>query len=41
MYINDIVSIPHTPVIVLNADDTSVFFSGTNIDQLEILAYTG
>lgn len=34
-YINDIVNIPRTPDIILYADDTNVFFSGTNLDEIE------
>lgn len=34
LYINDIVNIPHTPEIVLYADDTNVFFSSRNISSL-------
>lgn len=34
LYINDIVAIPHTPDIVLYADDTSVFFSSRDLSSL-------
>lgn len=38
IYINDIVNIPLTPDIVLYADDTNVFFSGPNTDDLKLKA---
>lgn len=38
MYINDIVNIPLTPDIILYADDTNVFFSGPDIDDLMLKA---
>lgn len=40
IYINDIVRIPKTPEIVLYADDTSLFFSGPCLRDLEISANT-
>lgn len=40
IYINDIVRIPKTPEIVLRADDTSLFFSGPCLRDLEISANT-
>lgn len=38
LYINDIVSIPFTPNIVMYADDTNVFFSGLDLRDIEITA---
>lgn len=38
IYINDIVHIPHTPDIILYADDTSLFFSGNYLSVLEMSA---
>lgn len=36
LYINDIPNIPHTQEVVLYADDTNVFFSGSNLMKLQI-----
>lgn len=38
IYINDIVNIPFTPKMVLYADDTSLFFFGPNLAELETVA---
>lgn len=35
LYINDIVNIPQTPNIILYADDTNVFFTGSCLDSIE------
>lgn len=35
IYINDLVNIPGSPNVVMYADDTNVFFTGTNKQQLE------
>lgn len=34
IYINDINTIPHTPELIIYADDTNVFFSGTRMQVL-------
>lgn len=34
-YINDIVSIPHSPQLIMYADDTNIFFTSNNLASLE------
>lgn len=36
VYINDIVDIPHSPELIMYADDTNVFFSSDNLISLEV-----
>lgn len=35
IYINDIIRVPQTPDLILYADDTNIFFSGTSLEVLE------